>query len=386
MDPRTIQILFPLLRSAIRGGLLTQEERALFADELMPELMAIADMHDVTHLLEIGLNQNELPENKEESHDNKIVKVIYRYSQLDYELGKICQALEEADIRFIPLKGAVLRFYYPEPWMRTSCDIDVLVREEDLEHAASCLIKARGYTRERMSAHDISLFGENHMHLELHYNLLEDGWANSSSDVLKEVWDHVVLSNGSRYCYEMRDDLFYFYHIAHMAKHFELGGCGIKPLIDLWLLDHIDGADHAGRDALLKRGNLLRFAEKMRRLSRVWFDNAEHDALTQQMEYYILRGGVFGTTENHVMIQQQRAGGRKNYFFSRIFLPYSALRYQFPILQKHRWLTPLLQIVRWFKILFCGRRKKAMLEFRYNRKFSSVEAENIQAFLENVGL
>ena len=29
----------------------------------------------------------------------------------------------------------------------------------------------------------------------------------------------------------MLDELFYFYHIAHMVKHFENGGCGIRPVV-----------------------------------------------------------------------------------------------------------------------------------------------------------
>ncbi|MBO4954226.1 MAG: nucleotidyltransferase family protein, partial [Clostridia bacterium] len=36
-------------------------------------------------------------------------------------------------IDFMPLKGAVIRQYYPEPWMRTSCDIDIHVKKDRLE-------------------------------------------------------------------------------------------------------------------------------------------------------------------------------------------------------------------------------------------------------------
>ena len=54
----------------------------------------------------------------------------------------------------------------------------------------------------------------------------------------------------------MTDEMFYFYHIAHMAKHFEEGGCGIRPFIDLWTLDNIKDVDHDKRDELLSRGNL----------------------------------------------------------------------------------------------------------------------------------
>lgn len=29
----------------------------------------------------------------------------------------------------------------------------------------------------------------------------------------------------------MKEEMFYFYHIAHLAKHFEVGGCGIRQII-----------------------------------------------------------------------------------------------------------------------------------------------------------
>ena len=45
---------------------------------------------------------------------------IYRYEKINYELNRLRSALNEAQIPFIPLKGSVLRQYYPEPWMRTS--------------------------------------------------------------------------------------------------------------------------------------------------------------------------------------------------------------------------------------------------------------------------
>ena len=44
-----------------------------------------------------------------------------------------------------------------------------------------------------------------------------------------------------------------------MAKHFESGGCGIRPFIDLLLLDALPAANEQERAALLKDGGLLIF-------------------------------------------------------------------------------------------------------------------------------
>lgn len=56
----------------------------------------------------------------------------------------ICSIFDKIKIAYIPLKGAVIRPYYPYDSMRTSCDIDILIHEEDLELAIKNLIE-KGY-------------------------------------------------------------------------------------------------------------------------------------------------------------------------------------------------------------------------------------------------
>ncbi|MFX7845188.1 nucleotidyltransferase family protein, partial [Acinetobacter baumannii] len=75
-------------------------------------------------------------------------------------------------------------------------------------------------------------------HIELHFNLIEDHRIKGASAILNRVWDAAVPCGGWTYQYEMPDELFYFYHIAHMAKHVENGGCGIRPFLDIWVLMH----------------------------------------------------------------------------------------------------------------------------------------------------
>ena len=116
---------------------------------------------------------------------------VYRLEKLNYELTKLCGALEQAEIPFIPLKCSVLRQYYPEPWMRTSCDIDVLVHEENLKRTISYLTEHLGYSYESQSSHDVSLFSKNRNHIELHYDILGDNVIDSVETVLKTIWDVV---------------------------------------------------------------------------------------------------------------------------------------------------------------------------------------------------
>lgn len=386
MNQDETKLFFNILRTAISGNLLKDEEIKAYSSDKLPELIKTASKHDISHLLVFGLKQNKLIPVESTEIENHIYKAVYRYELLQYEYKTIRDLFEERKIKFIPLKGAVIRGYYPEPWMRTSCDIDILVPIEEIEKAESILVEKYGYKHHRKGGHDISLFSISGVHLELHYNLIDDDKSSVIPKTLNDVWNSAVLQNGFNYLYEMPDDVFYLYHIAHMAKHFACGGCGIRPFIDLWILDGFQNADKEKRDSLLASCNLLKFANSVRKLSSVWFGDSSHDLVTKQMEEYTLCGGLYGNTANRIMIDHQRKGGRIKYAFSKIFIPYSVIKYQYPILQKHKWLTPFMQVRRWFRIIFCGHLKRVIKELRFSNTISKEEATTTKTFLKNIGL
>lgn len=386
MDQRTIQILFALLRSAICGTKLTEEERNDYSPEMLKNLLQLSVKHDVVHLLAWGLKQNELVDKENADIEKCILKAFYRYEQLKYEYGNLCDALEQAQIPFIPLKGSVIRRYYPEEWMRTSCDIDVLVHKEDLESAIAYLSEKLQYVEKERATHDVSLFSPMGVHVELHFDLVEEGRANNAIGVLRSVWENVELRENSEYWYEMSDSFFYFYHMAHMAKHFENGGCGIRPFIDLWVLDRMKGVDKAARDDLLSKGGLLKFTEVSRALSRVWLGGEKADELSLQMQEFLLHGGVYGSTDNRVALQQKKKGGRFGYILSRVFIPYDKLKRYYPVLEKHRWLMPFMQVRRWFMLLRPSVAKMAKQELAVNKSIDGSKADNMNTFLDDIGL
>lgn len=387
MNKEISKVMFALLRSAVCGGLLSSEEISLYIPDMLPEILSLAQKHDVIHLIVFALKKNGLLDEGNKNLESKMLLAVYRLEKLNYELTKLCAALEQAEIPFIPLKGSVLLQYYPEPWMRTSCDIDVLVHEEDLQRMVSYLSDNLGYRRESQNSHDISMFTQGGVHVEVHYDLVEDNRANSAAAVLRQIWNVAVKHDGCNYQCEMPDEMFYFYHIAHMAKHFvSTGGCGIRPFLDIWVLNHRVSFDREEHEKLLSDGGLSIFAKQAELLSEVWFGNAEHTEITGQMEEYILRGGVYGTTTNRVAVQQQKQGGKVRYALSKIFIPYDVIKFHYPILQKHKWLTPIMEVRRWGKLIFCGHLKRTVKELKYNNTISEDVAAKTWALLKNVGL
>ncbi len=379
-------MLFALVRSAIRGNQLSEQEIALYAEDMLSDLIAISKKHDISHLIVTGLKANGLLSRENKEAEKEIMQALYRYAQLSYEQETLCEALENAHIPFIPLKGSVLRQWYPEPWMRTSCDIDILVHREHLEQAISYLVETLDYTGHKRARHDVSLFSKGGKHIELHFDLVEEGRAGDAICILKDVWENVSLKSDKLYWYEMSDEYFYFYHIAHMAKHFEVGGCGIRPFIDLWILEHIDTADKSKRDDLLYRGGLLKFADVARKLSDCWLDGVSLDEVTLKMQNFILSGGVYGSSKNRVALQQTQKGGGIGYIFSRIFISYDKLKRYYPILEKHRWLTPIMQVRRWGMLLKPNVAKMAKSELAANKNIEKSFADDMNIFLNELGL
>ena len=377
MDQGTIQIFFSLLRSGLHGA---EQEVGELSAEQRDQIMKLAKRHDLTHLAALGLNKS-AAENKK-----IMLTTAYRQEQQKVVLDQVCAALENAQIPFLPLKGAVIRSLYPEPWMRTSCDVDVLVRREDLKQAVSCLKEQLQYTEKGRETHDVAFIAPNGVYVELHFDLVEEGRANNAMEILRDVWSNVTLRPGSRYWYEMSDAYFYFYHIAHMAKHFETGGCGVRPFMDLWILDRSAAECYVNRDALLEKGGLLRFANAARKLSRVWFGGEVHDDLSRKMEEFILRGGAFGSVGNLVALQQKRRGGRFGYFLSRVFIPYTKLKRYYPILEKHWYLAPVMHVRRWLWLLNPDTAKRAKSEIILNSKVEKQTANEMKIFLDSIGL
>lgn len=382
----TVDMLMSLLKSricmqapSVPIAVAEQEWRALYA---------LAKKHDLAHVVGAALPPEKAAELSGEL-TQRLQKAawaaIYRYEKMHHVQKELYAILEREEIPFVPLKGAVIRSLYPDPWLRTSSDIDVLVHPEDLERVAALLVEQHQYRRDVQGSHDISLYAPGEVHVELHYDLIEDGVVGDVNEILHSVWQNVCLKEESAYHYEMCDELFFFYHIAHMAKHVVHGGCGIRPVLDLWLLEH-RMPQNEKRDELLQKGGLLSFANAMRALANAWFSDGERDERTLRLQEYLLHGGVYGTRENRVQIQQSKTGSRLRYACSRIFLPYETIKFHYPILQKHRWLTPFCEVRRWGKLIFRGGAKRSLDELSISARIDKKQAEETAAFLAEIGL
>ena len=377
--------LLLLLRSAIFGEPFSRN-RASLDEGQMEELLELAQKHRLLHLVAYELDRDPTgfslsPEIKARLNQSKISAILSYNSQYK-ALDRIAEQFERARIPFIPLKGAVLRDYYPQPWMRSSSDIDVLVHPESMEQAETLLLND-GYEFFARTDHDRS-YCKGLAHVELHFSTIEEG---GSETVLRNIWDWAEAKEGWQYQYVLRPEMFVFYHVAHMAKHFLGGGCGIRSYLDLKIIENQIPYDRDQLAALLEEAHLNVFMDASLQLSDHWFGNRPATDTITLLEEYILKGGVYGILSSHVAVKI--ASGRKKgrYVFSRLFLPLKVMTIQFPALKKAPILLPVFWIVRWFVLLFTPKRyRKSRAEMRELAKLSESEREKTRRLLTAVGL
>ena len=358
------------------------------SEDFFREIYALSKKHDLGHLVGSALSKLGLPLSNEilAPFRTEHFNAVFKYRRYGDELSQISALFESEGLFHIPLKGSVLRDYYPEGWMRTSCDLDILVKPYELERAKNLLIDVLGYSFVAKTSHDISFDSPTGVHLELHFALVEDYILSASHNILESVWERTHTAEGKKYTLLMTDEMFYFYHIVHMAKHIVSGGCGIRPLLDHWILENRVKFDSGKRAALISEGGFSEFEAGIRELCAVWFEGREHTDFTRSLENYILSGGAYGTVENGVVIGVVKRKGRLGYVLVRIFPPYHVMKNMYPTLEKRKWLIPFYHVRRWLRIIFKGRAKHAKVQFEKSKNITDEEYGNAEKLLTSLGL
>ena len=404
---KTAETLIALLRGAITETHDPIDLAGLDRDVLF----SLAKLHDVAPIAcEELMRQHALSEDEASRMFKKQHKLaMFRHLQRTVAIGQIRGALEAAEVPFVLLKGAYLMELYPQAWMRTCTDVDVLVAKERYDAAAEAL-RAAGFQKYATTPHDASFHSPEQYPVELHFQLVEDDRLPGVSRVLSRVWDYTDPANPTdptdpprpASCERtLRDEVFYLYHLAHMAKHFQSGGgCGIRSFLDLWLLNHTVPFDKAKRDALIRESGIAAFARAPESLTEKWFSappssetpNASESSETSEtpdlseLEDYVLHGGLYGTLKRAAMVRKSKTGNPVRYYARRLFLPYRTMRDAYPTLRKHPTLLPVYWVVRWGKLLGPTGRKRATREIRVTHTMDPAERTRIETLMKQLEL
>ena len=373
-----ISVLFAMLRNQLEG---TALPFVTLPPVLLADTRTLAAHHHLSQLVSACIIAHCLTDDPQllaECRRTKIGTGLQLQAQ-DAEAQRIYAVLSQNQIPYIPLKGQVVRSYYPQPWMRNSRDVDILIPEDISKDICQTLCRENGYSVLSDGGHDITLRAANGLWMEMHYRLLED----HSIPRLDTVWERAVPLEGGpehRMCHED----FYLYHLAHMAKHFRNGGCGIRPVMDLWLFMK-RGYRNAALDELLEQYHLLQFTNAMEQLCKVWFGGEAHTDSTRRMEEFLLRGGVHGDEQFYHRETLHKSHGKLRYLLSRAFPSFDRLKEQYPQLQSRPYLAPFMAVHRIGGILFGKEKSNYRAQIQQIQKISKADRKEIDLLWNDMG-
>ena len=382
-------LLLTLCRAALTEDSLDASALSALDADGWGELYRLAKHHDLCHIVAEGVSRLAVspPDGILSKLERQRMIALYRTEQMTFELASLTAVLGERSIPHLPLKGSVLRELYPSPELRLSCDIDLLVSRRDLAAAREALVSI-GYTDEGENSHDVQLYAPSGLHVELHFDLIESGYLPEAAALLEDVFRYASPEPDRPFTYRLSDEMFYFYHIAHMAKHFSVtGGCGVRPFLDLFILSLAGRCGDAdARAELLLRGGLSAFEAAATELSQIWMRGEAHTPRSAALSSFVLTGGVYGAVENRVAVSRGKGKGRLAYLLSRLLPSYRFMIFRYPILRRLPILLPFLYVVRILSPLWSGRRRQILREARVSTGVSSETLHGTEALLSELGL
>lgn len=200
--------------------------------------------------------------------------------------SQLNQAFRESNVNYMPLKGFLMREYYPEPYLRSMTDYDVLIKPEDIERARDALNK-QGFRLVKISEHhDVYAKGKNLL-VEQHNFLFKATWAFRRRCGIS--WKRLVPYESTEYRFTPED--FYRFMVEHFLKHWFYNQTSLRDYLDVafYLRAKGDALNRAKLDADFASIGVLDFTRNLERLVDAWFHERELDDALMEMTLYQFR-------------------------------------------------------------------------------------------------
>ena len=263
-------------------------------------------------------------------------------SLFDLNRKAIVDRLEQKGIWYMPLKGAVLKDFYPKYGMREMSDNDILI-DPGRSSEVKCVMEELGFEALSFGIgnHDV-YYKEPSLGFEMHKELFEGLFFDRFSSYYQNVKDRLVKDEGNRFGYHFSPEDLYVYLIAHEYKHYSGGGTGLRSLLDTYVCLKALSLDTAYIGQEAEKLGIRDFEERNRLLALHVFGESGPSAEEQELLEEICSSGAHGTVAHRVE-KQIKEKGRWRYFLSRLTLPREEMRRHYPILKK----APVLYPVFW---------------------------------------
>lgn len=304
-------------------------------------------------------------------------KAIRRLALYEKERQTLLKMFEDTGIWYLPLKGIVLKNYYPKTSMREMSDNDILVDNNMLSDGKK-IMQDLGY--------DCVKFGKIHhdvykkapgLCFELHRTLFEKNNAPDIYDYYLDIKDKLIKDDKSKFGYHMTNEDFYIYIVCHLYMHYKYSGIGLRSLLDLYVFNMRFGQalDREYLVAELKKLGLLDFEHDVAELAGKTFSCCGLSESENKELLFFIDSNSHGSFENHLAKNLQNddsANTKLKYILRRLFPSEKVLESHFPVVYRHRYLYPLLIVYRPVTVLV-KKRKRIFNEVKQVKHFKKTE-------------
>ena len=324
----------------------------------LPALFQVCQAHALTaccaYALEsAGIRDAAFTEAKDKSIRKNII--------MDAERKKILNHLEQEQIWYMPLKGALMKEWYPRLGMRQMSDNDILFdmqRRSDVRK----IMEACGFTM-KAEREVVDEFVKAPVHnFEMHGELFMEYQTGKMADYYLGVKERLIKDDGNGYGWHFSDEDFYLFMTAHEYKHYSLGGTGVRSLLDtyIFLRKFGSGLNWDYLNAELEKLGIAEYESESRTLAQKLFSGeALSNAETERLDYYVT-SGTYGTRNHSIRnnLKNKSGGSRALYVFRRIFPPMDDIKRNHPFFYRHKWLIPVLWL--WRPVLALTSRRRVL--------------------------
>lgn len=283
-----------------------------------------------------------------------------REAMQHFEIQGVLDAFEKHGIVCVPLKGWLMKHLYPRPDMRSMCDVDILVSREDMKKIPE-IMEQQGFEMEEHEDNHDAYMKLTILSTEIHWALFVP------SSPYQAYFDSMIEKahpvEGKQYESRMTWEDFYLYLIAHLAKHFDGSGTGLRSFMDVYLFRKNFGGqlDETYLQTEFEKIGLRRFAKVVEDVARCMFAEdltAEKRNNHEEIYEFVFQAGVYGTRKNCVTAGLQNQGAHKGkYLLSHFFPSRNIMQILYPVLEKAPVLLPLFWVVRGFRFVFLQRER-----------------------------
>ncbi len=320
------------------------------------KLLSLAKKHQVFNAVYPLLDKLDgVPDEEKARFRDHTMSELKRMLVVNNERDIIFAELTSKSIRFMPLKGLIIKAYYPKESMRQMSDNDILFDFENRDEVAR-IMKSNGYKTVATGENSDDYHKEPYSTFEFHRTLFFE--EHNFCPRFDDLWERATQDGENPYLYHMDINDVYIYNVCHMFKHFSSAGCGVRFLADNFLLLKKDGKklDFGYVSAKLDEYGILDFERKTRELAIKLFSDEELSYEEEELLGVFLNFGIFGSEKIKLSRELEAMSkgasinsAKRSYVLKRLFPPKKKMIADYRALEKRPYLLPAYYAYRLIK-------------------------------------